>query len=154
MRTLAAGALLASALACAGGALAQEGPPAAGLRGPSAGSAPRLPLGIAQPKLYAVDAPELAAGAGQSFFQGLLGFYRTVISPVDGDRCSMAPTCSLYGRQALKRHGALLGIVLTADRLLHEADEVQHVRLIREGGETYSLDPLEANTYWLPEWMK
>jgi hypothetical protein len=149
VKTLAASALLALALACATGVGAGEP-----LRGPGAGSTPRAPLGVALPKPYAVDAPELASGAGLSLFQGLLGFYRTVISPVDGDRCSMAPTCSLYSRQALKRHGALLGVVLTADRLLHEADEQRHVRSIRERGETYHLDPLDANTYWLPDWVK
>ena len=90
--------------------------------------------------------------AGASFsaapWLGLLSFYRTTVSAVDGDRCSMAPTCSLYSKQALETHGALLGVLLTADRLLHEADEIPVVPTIEMGGQTYFRDPLEWNTYW------
>jgi hypothetical protein len=60
----------------------------------------------------------------------------------------MAPTCSLYAKQAIETHGALLGVLLTADRLLHEADEIPVVPTVEIGGQTYYRDPLEANTYW------
>ncbi|MBI3993714.1 MAG: membrane protein insertion efficiency factor YidD [Candidatus Lambdaproteobacteria bacterium] len=88
-----------------------------------------------------------------SLAQGLLSTYRNVVSPVDGDRCDMAPSCSLYSRQALRRHGVLLGVLLTADRLLHEADEQVRVAPVRIGGELAYPDPLEHNTYWLPGWL-
>jgi hypothetical protein len=39
-------------------------------------------------------------------------------------------------------------VLLTADRLLHEADEISLVAIVQIGAETYYLDPLEANTYW------
>ena len=86
-------------------------------------------------------------------FHALLSFYQTVVSPIDGDRCNMAPTCSRYSHLALETHGVLLGVMLTADRLLHEADEVGHVPEVtgttRFGlTETYYYDPLLANTYW------
>lgn len=49
--------------------------------------------------------------------------YRATVSRVDGDRCPSYPTCSAYALEAVGRHGALLGAVLTAGRLLGEADE-------------------------------
>ena len=85
---------------------------------------------------------------------GLVDFYRRVVSAVDGDRCHMAPTCSLYGRTAIAVHGPLLGLVLTADRLLHESDEMAWAKPIRRDGELYYPDPLEANTYWLPAFWR
>jgi len=137
------------ALAAALPAAAAEG----GLRGPGPLSARRAPLPAVRPVAHA-HAADRPAGAGEAVFGGLLAFYQRVVSPVDGDRCSMAPTCSLYSRQALARHGVLLGVLLTADRLLHEADEVPHVPRLKEGGETYFVDPLSANTYWLPDWLR
>ncbi len=126
----------------------------AGMRAPGPASSRRPPLaGRARKSYLPARAPE-SPGVGVSLFSGLLGFYRAVVSPVDGDRCVMAPTCSLYGHQAMAEYGVLLGVVLTADRLLHEADEIPRVPKIREGGETYYYDPLEANTYWLWEWLK
>ena len=84
----------------------------------------------------------------------MLRFYRLVISPVDGNRCVMAPTCSLYSHQAIQEHGVLMGIFLTADRLLHEGDEIARVPRLKENGETLFLDPLEANTYWWWDWLR
>lgn len=126
------------------------------LKGPGAQSSRRLPLGIRPIKSYlpAKAAAPAGAASGTSVFQGLLRFFRTAISPVDGNRCAMAPTCSLYSHQAMAEHGVLAGVLLTAGRLLHEGDEIPRARKIRENGETLYLDPLEANTYWWPEWLK
>jgi hypothetical protein len=77
-----------------------------------------------------------------------LDWYRTVLSPLDGKRCTMAPTCSLYAQQAFREHGPLWGFVLTADRLLHEADEQPRVRSYVLRGQRLFIDPLAANTYW------
>lgn len=141
---------LAAALAAAG--LAGGALPAwAGgdMWGPGPASGPRPPLQSEPPDFR--RAGSFRPSAGVAFFGGLLGFYRTVVSPVDGDRCDMAPTCSLYSRQALAEHGVLLGIVLTADRLLHEADEIPRVPEVQVGGQTFHYDPLEHNTYWWRE---
>ncbi len=118
-----------------------------GMRGPSRFSATRPPLQSEAPRFGSGSTHGHSVGTGA--FMGLLSFYRNVISPVDGDRCSMAPTCSLYSHRALQEHGVLLGVLLTADRLLHEADEPVHGHKIVIGGETYYYDPIEANTYWL-----
>jgi len=96
----------------------------------------------------------MGAGAETGLLESLIVFYQRVVSPLDGDRCQMAPTCSLYGRQALARHGPFLGLILTADRLLHEGDEMLTAPRVRRGGHVYFADPLEANSYWLPEGLK
>ncbi|MCW1920457.1 membrane protein insertion efficiency factor YidD [Rhodobacter sp. KR11] len=43
--------------------------------------------------------------------------YRLVLSPYVGHGCRFQPTCSVYGLEALERHGALRGGYLTAHRL-------------------------------------
>lgn len=45
-------------------------------------------------------------------------FFQKWISPIDGPRCSFAPTCSQFGYQAVHDHGPLLGVAMTADRLM------------------------------------
>lgn len=44
--------------------------------------------------------------------------YRYTLSPYVGHACRHQPTCSVYGLEALARHGALYGIYLTLRRLL------------------------------------
>lgn len=43
--------------------------------------------------------------------------YRLLLSPCLGSACRFEPTCSLYAHQALERHGALAGSLLTAMRI-------------------------------------
>lgn len=47
-------------------------------------------------------------------------FFQKVLSPQDGPVCRFSPTCSLYGQQALRRFGAIKGILLTVDRLVRD----------------------------------
>ncbi|MFH1626338.1 MAG: membrane protein insertion efficiency factor YidD [Pseudomonadota bacterium] len=75
-------------------------------------------------------------------------FFQEVISPVDGDRCPMYPTCSEYGSQAIRKHGAFLGSIMIADRLIHERDEMRYApRVIVHGTYRY-YDPVEYNDFW------
>lgn len=48
----------------------------------------------------------------------LLRGYRLFLSPWIGNQCRFAPTCSVYGIEALQRHGALAGGYLTVSRVL------------------------------------
>jgi hypothetical protein len=73
------------------------------------------------------------------------------ISPVDGDRCSMYPTCSSYSRKAFAKHGFVIGIVMTVDRLIHENNEVDIAKEIIIGGVVRYDDPVENNDFW---WSK
>ena len=59
-------------------------------------------------------------------------FYQHYVSPVIGDRCQMYPSCSSYAIQAIKKHGCLIGSVMTSDRLIHEANETDHAPFIEK----------------------
>lgn len=50
-------------------------------------------------------------------FIAVIKFYQWVISPILGPKCRFTPTCSNYGMQALKKHGLLKGLWLTARRI-------------------------------------
>ncbi len=75
--------------------------------------------------------------------------FQTYISPLDGPRCPMYPTCSAYARQALHKHGPLLGIFMTADRLIHEGDPIEQQEAIVKWGHRRYFDPLRYNDFWL-----
>lgn len=87
--------------------------------------------------------------------EAFLRFFQQVISPVDGARSTMYPTGSAYAQQAIKKHGALLGVVLTAERLMHEGNEDQVAPRIRKYGIWRVYDPVEANDWWWPgsDWI-
>lgn len=48
---------------------------------------------------------------------GFVRLWRLAISPLYGDVCKFYPTCSAYGLQALRRHGAVRGVWLTVRRI-------------------------------------
>lgn len=48
----------------------------------------------------------------------LIKFYQWCISPWLGSRCRYTPTCSQYGLEAFKKHGAFKGGWLTIKRIL------------------------------------
>lgn len=48
----------------------------------------------------------------------LIRGYQLVISPALGPRCKYYPSCSSYGLEAVRTHGALVGTVLAAWRVL------------------------------------
>lgn len=47
----------------------------------------------------------------------LIKLYRLTLSPFIGQQCRFEPTCSHYGEQAIKIHGALRGSWLTLKRI-------------------------------------
>jgi hypothetical protein len=107
------------------------------------------------------NAPKLQQQSGQetsspaaSLFRLPLVFFQRVISPVDGDRCPSYPTCSAYSIQAYERHGALLGTLMTVDRLFHEASEEEFAPSIKVHGVVRIYDPVWANEFWREEKSK
>ncbi|MFV0633013.1 membrane protein insertion efficiency factor YidD [Demequina sp.] len=49
---------------------------------------------------------------------GLIRLYQLVISPLLGPRCKYYPSCSSYGLEAVRVHGAAKGTILAAWRVL------------------------------------
>ena len=52
------------------------------------------------------------------FLMGLIRVYQLTISPLLGPTCKYYPSCSHYGFEAVRRHGALRGTVLAGWRVL------------------------------------
>ncbi len=86
---------------------------------------------------------------GGSPLQMAVRAFQKYISPVDGPRCPMYPTCSAYSLQALHKHGPLLGVFLTVDRLYREADPHERQQPIAKWGYIRFYDPLKENDFWL-----
>ena len=86
--------------------------------------------------------------AGQRFLGSLIGFYKKYISPVDGSSCPSYPTCSQYSLDAIQKHGVLIGLVMTSDRLMHEYDEIRIAPLIKVNNSRQVYDPVENNDFW------
>lgn len=81
--------------------------------------------------------------------QWIIAFYRSQISPAIGSRCSLTPSCSAYGLQALKKHG-LLGIAMIGDRAIREPDVVaEKPSPVRIDRRWYYSDPLECHDWWM-----
>jgi hypothetical protein len=100
---------------------------------------------------YPAAGKEELYSLGQLITLQFLKFYREYISPVDSGKCPSYPSCSHYALQAVKKHGSVLGLLLTFDRLIHEADEVHRAPLIEINGEYRYFDPVENNDFW---WYK
>ncbi len=79
---------------------------------------------------------------------GWLIFYQRVLHVVTVSHCPLHPSCSNYSIAAINKHGAFRGIILTADRLLHESDEQYYAPLIRRNGRSLYADPVESNDFW------
>ena len=66
--------------------------------------------GAAEPRR---DRPSVAA----IVLTGLISGYRRFISPMLGQRCRFAPSCSAYALDAVRVHGALRGSWLAVRRI-------------------------------------
>lgn len=92
-----------------------------------------------------------APAAGESSpvkipFLWSLWFYRNAISPLDGVRCGLYPTCAGYATDAVRKHGVLAGGFLAADRLIHEGSIRQpEYQRIEKFGRVFLHDPVEKN---------
>ena len=79
--------------------------------------------------------------------QGLL-FYQRTISPINGDRCPMYPSCSTYSVQSIKKHGFVLGSIMAAARLTQERGEIKVSPIIIANDSKLFFDPVENNDFW------
>lgn len=89
---------------------------------------------------------ELTASTPQLF---PLRFYQQVIGQLDGRSCPSWPVCSHYAREAVARHGWLLGSWMALDRIIHESDDLHGGPTILVAGERRLYDPLDRNDFWI-----
>lgn len=79
----------------------------------------------------------------------IINLYRSQVAPAIGNRCSLHPSCSAYGKEALTRHG-MLGFALIGDRAVREPDVVAARQSpVYLGGQTRYADPLDNHDGWL-----
>ncbi len=75
--------------------------------------------------------------------------FKKHISPIDGDRCPMYPSCSQYSLDAFNKHGLLMGWIMTCDRLLRcGRDEMTSAPRIMVNGRQRCYDSVENNDFW------
>lgn len=75
--------------------------------------------------------------------------YQKYISGIDGDRCSMYPSCSHYSSQAIKTHGWFKGWIMTCDRLIRcGRDESKFSHPVMVNGRLHTYDPVDRNDIW------
>ena len=81
---------------------------------------------------------------------GPVHFYQKYISPAIGGSCPMEPCCSNYCIHAVKKHGILLGWMMTCDRLMRcGRDEIKQAPVIRIRHTLRYYDPVSENDFWL-----
>ena len=82
-------------------------------------------------------------------FSVLVGFYRGPLNHLSAVRhgsCPMHPSCSEYARQAIEKHGEILGWIMTCDRLMRCGRDETHISpKIRINGQLKYADSLEQN---------
>jgi putative component of membrane protein insertase Oxa1/YidC/SpoIIIJ protein YidD len=74
--------------------------------------------------------------------------YRATIGAFQGPRCPHSPSCSLYARAAVRRHGLVAGLVLTVPRLLR-GERGSGFALLPRDEEGRLVDLLDDATFWL-----
>ncbi len=105
-----------------------------------------LVLFLAPAVVFPVSAEE---NRGKDSPGTIFEFYRTVVSPADGERCGMHPTCSAYMEQAVKKHGAVVGWIMGLDRLVRCGRDEEHLSpLVRVNDRLRVSDPVENNDFW------
>ncbi|MEN8210894.1 MAG: membrane protein insertion efficiency factor YidD [Thermodesulfobacteriota bacterium] len=79
----------------------------------------------------------------------ILNFYQNHISVVDGNRCPMYPSCSNYASRVFEKHGAVLGWIMSCDRLVRcGRDEAGVSDKVIVNSHQLIYDPVKANDFW------
>ena len=85
----------------------------------------------------------------------LVEFYRgplNHLSAVKKGHCPMYPSCSEYCMQCLRKHGFLMGWIMSCDRLMRcGRDEMTLSPMIPINGDLKCYDPVENNDAWWSE---
>lgn len=74
--------------------------------------------------------------------------YRATVGGFQGPRCPHVPSCSLYAREAVRRHGLAAGLVVAVPRLLR-GERGSGYALLPRDAEGRLVDLLDDATFWL-----
>lgn len=90
------------------------------------------------------SSPAVPEEMGRACAYAWLKIYQDYLSVVIISHCPLYPSCSNYSIQAIRRYGSMKGIMMTADRLIHEWTEELEAPVIQVGGRTLCYDPIES----------
>jgi putative component of membrane protein insertase Oxa1/YidC/SpoIIIJ protein YidD len=95
---------------------------------------------------------EAEAESAANPFTAVVRFYRgplNHLSAVRTGQCPMYPSDSAYSLQALKKHGMIMGWIMSLDRLMRcGRDETRLSPQIPVNGKWKTYDPVENNDFW------
>jgi hypothetical protein len=78
-----------------------------------------------------------------------LDFYARRLSNVDARRnCRFLPTCGDYGREAIRKHGWLLGWLMGCEHAMRWHRDPRPYRRAVVDGHVRFLDPVTDNDFW------
>lgn len=64
------------------------------------------------------EGKQLRLSPGQRVALFVLAAYKSILSPILPSACKFYPTCSMYAKEAVERHGVMKGSWLAAKRLI------------------------------------
>jgi len=97
-----------------------------------------MPLAAVENHAHQQAQEEADPGATMDF---AFKVYENIISPIDGDRCNMFPSCSAYSKQSIATHGLIKGILMTADRLMRCGMDTRLYPTLSIGERDFHYDP-------------
>ncbi len=93
--------------------------------------------------------PDTPSPAARFTVFPLLNLYQKHLSAFTIARCPSWPSCSRYSRQSVTKHGPVVGVFMTVDRLIHEGGYIKTGRKIFIPGRGFAIyDPPEQNDFW------
>jgi putative component of membrane protein insertase Oxa1/YidC/SpoIIIJ protein YidD len=81
------------------------------------------------------------------FFFWWMSFYRFTYATSEGS-CAFTPPCSEYMKQAIIKHGILLGLVIGFERLLRYHHDYENYPTVKVGKAYRLYDPIKNNDFW------
>ena len=102
-----------------------------------------------------LEAEREAPGNDDNLLAATIQVYRGPLNHLSAVRrgtCPMYPSCSVYSKQAIQKHGMIIGWMMTTDRLMRcGRDEMKLSPQIFINGRSLYYDPVEVNDYWWNE---
>jgi len=98
-----------------------------------------LPTGMSE--MSEDHSSSLMVNSDTSPFSWMIKFYQRYISPINGSRCPMYPSCSNFAAQVLNHEGEK-GIIKVFDRLLRCGRDLEDYTLVFQRGRVLHLDPV------------